>query len=506
MLAAASTAAAQENAAAAQQKPVAVQEKDAPEGTRIAVVDVTGISIDTLSMELRTDINALTGTPIAIDTLEALARRIETEKPDMVAAVRRSLLPDGEAHVTIVVAHVNENPELQANINARYVIESVAVTGAIREEDLPQKLRDQLHAIVGTHPDPDETERLKALIAEQYSSPGGFDVKQRIERGSQPGQVRLIFDVRLSLPERLGLLYQPKLVYHAYQGWSALVNFPITLNESRLTVGLAIANEDDLIEQYSGFNVRFAHNGIGTPRLGASVEFARYTQNWRDATLSAVDADPSIPEAYETRYTLNPEVTVRLWPRVGITGGFMMTWLDSLTPGTTLQVNAITFRLSSPRRWELETGNNTLNASYELHAAGSAIGSDLGYTRQLVTGRYRFRQGRSTLLADVRFGRATGDVPLFERFVVGDTNTLRGWNKFDLSPAGGTRLSYQSVEYRYWFVGAFLDAGSVWDAGGHADTKYSTGFGLQDDHAFITVAFPLEETNHQVTFMAGLRF
>jgi hypothetical protein len=360
--------------------------------------------------------------------------------------------------------------------------------------------------MVGKRFDPAEGDRLSKLIAAQAVSAGGYDVKRRFERGTQPGQLRLVFDVRLSLPERLGLVYQPKLVYHAFQGWSALLNFPITLNESRFTVGLAMANEDDLIEQYSGFNARFARNGIGSPRVGAAVEFARYTQNWREATLSAVNVDPTIPEAYETRYTLHPEVNVRLWPNVGVSGGFMVTWLDSLRPDTTSQVNAITFRLSSPRRWELETGNNTLTASYELHVAASGLGSDLDYTRHLLTGHYRYRQGRSTVIADVRFGHAGGDVPLFDRFVVGDTNTLRGWNKFDLNPAGGTRMSYQSVEYRYWFVGVFLDAGSVWDAGGHADTKYSTGFGLQDDHAFITVAFPLEETNHQVTFMTGLRF
>jgi outer membrane protein assembly factor BamA len=202
---------------------------------------------------------------------------------------------------------------------------------------------------------------------------------------------------------------------------------------------------------------------------------------------------------------LNPEVTVRLWPHLGVSGGLMATWLDSLTPGTTSQVNAITFGLSSGRRWVTDAGTHTLSGSYELHAAPGFNG-DLDYTRHLVTGKYHLRQGRSTLIGDVRFGRATGDVPLFDRFVVGDTNTLRGWNKFDLNPAGGTRMSYQSVEYRYWFLGVFLDAGSVWDASGHADTKYSTGFGLQDDHAFITVAFPLEDTDHAVTFMMGLRF
>ena len=69
---------------------------DAPEGTRIAIAGVIGPSgtpetnqklFDSLSAELRGEIGSLVGTPIVRDKLDAIALRIETEKPDMVAAV-----------------------------------------------------------------------------------------------------------------------------------------------------------------------------------------------------------------------------------------------------------------------------------------------------------------------------------------------------------------------------------------------------------------------------------
>ena len=54
--------------------------------------------------------------------------------------------------------------------------------------------------------------------------------------------------------------------------------------------------------------------------------------------------------------------------------------------------------------------------------------------------------------------------PLFERFTLGDSATLVGWDKYDIAPAGGDRVVYSSIEYRYTGLALFLDVGSVWDA------------------------------------------
>ena len=56
-----------------------------------------------------------------------------------------------------------------------------------------------------------------------------------------------------------------------------------------------------------------------------------------------------------------------------------------------------------------------------------------------------------------------GRAPLFERFVLGNASTLRGWNKFDLDPLGGDRAVHGSIDYRYRFVTVFYDTGVLWN-------------------------------------------
>jgi outer membrane protein assembly factor BamA len=137
--------------------------------------------------------------------------------------------------------------------------------------------------------------------------------------------------------------------------------------------------------------------------------------------------------------------------------------------------------------------------------ASSEVGSDLDYTRHQVNVTYRYLQGRSEFLAATSGGRGRGALPLFERFSVGDTNTLRGWNKFDLAPAGGSRVFHQTFEYRYSPALIFLDMGSAWDDADARAMKYSTGFGVRNRFGFLTLGFPLNADELRVTFMAGLK-
>ena len=60
----------------------------------------------------------------------------------------------------------------------------------------------------------------------------------------------------------------------------------------------------------------------------------------------------------------------------------------------------------------------------------------------------RVRWGHNMLLTSGMAGGITGEAPLFERFTLGDSSTLRGWDKYDIAPAGGDRVGHLSVEYR----------------------------------------------------------
>jgi hypothetical protein len=505
-------------------RPAFAQETLAAEGTKISVAGVIGIPFEQLTPELRADIATLAGTPLRRERLQELAQRIEREKPELFAAFRSQPRPDGSVDIAFVVGRISDDPDLLANINARYVVESVSVTPKF-ESALPKPVKDELLALRGKRLDPEEGERLSKKIADSLTGYGQLDVKPRFERGGQPGQLRVIFEVS-ETGAWLGFsplrATTPKFVYHAYQGWSTAVDIPIDGKDIQFTFGFAIANEDDLIEQYSGVRIRFASRNVGTKRLGAGIELSHYGQSWREATLFAVTANPTIPSAYDGRTTVEPTLTFAFNRHFRVTGGVSVSELETLEPldplnppdpvelpesGESMMASVGLFGASFDKQWPAGVGrSHELTGSYELRIASEGLGSDLDYTRHLATASYHFRHGRSSLLAGARFGRSHGAVPLFERFAIGDTGTLRGWNKFDISPVGGTRLIYSTLEYRWRCAAVFVDAGSVWDPDSESSMRWSTGFGCHGKNFFMTLGVPLNSDDVDVTFMMGVRF
>src|SRR5262249_43820367 len=155
-------------------------------------------------------------------------------------------------------------------------------------------------ALVGGRLDPAHAERLsKALEAELPD----YSVTRRISRGAEAGRIVLVFDFEPS--ERRFWIPLPanrtKVVYHEDQGWSGVFDFRATVGSHAFSVGVAGDNSDDLIEEYSGYWLRAENRQAGTRRLGLSFEFGSYSDEWKEATLSALAASPSIPPAYSHR-------------------------------------------------------------------------------------------------------------------------------------------------------------------------------------------------------------
>jgi outer membrane protein assembly factor BamA len=113
----------------------------------------------------------------------------------------------------------------------------------------------------------------------------------------------------------------------------------------------------------------------------------------------------------------------------------------------------------------------------------------------------------------VMAGAISGEAPLFERFSIGDSTLLRGWNKYDLDPLGGNRLAYGSVTYGYHMMRVFYDTGSVWDQGKSPEAKesagvgVSSGLGILEKGAFlVALAFPLRQGHVTPVVIAGMNF
>jgi hypothetical protein len=487
--------------------PVAgAQEIDVPDGAVIRSAVVSGLDGDRLSQELRRDINALVGDPLDREHLRRLADRIEREHPDVVVATRGIAAPDNGARIVFLVARIGGDRNLEANINARYTIESVDLEGS-SEIEISQQLQTDLQALVGSRLDHDVVQRLEERLASELS---GHEVRRRISRGSQRGRIRLVFDVDRGEALRW-LRFAPtrsKLLYHADQGWSGFLNIPIGSRDHRVTAFFALDDADDLIEEYSGFGIRVESRQVASERLGVGLELSRFNQTWRPETLAAVAADASIPEAYRVRSTVSPWITFAVTPRLRATVGVSVSELESLSRSPESQMaSALTGAVSFDQRWELTSGwDHALEASFAWRSATTALESDLDYQRYVGTGGYHVRKGNTDLLTSAAIGYISGDAPLFERFALGDSTTLRGWNKYDLSPAGGERMFHSSIELRNRGFALFLDAGSVWDRDTDSRSRFATGFGYHQNNGFLTLAFPLNTDDVGVTFMAGVRF
>lgn len=475
-----------------------------PEGTIITAAQVTGFDIDRLSPGLREDIRNLAGTPLTQNRLAALASRIEAERPRHVAAVRAIIDPDGQARVFFVVGR-QEVPDRDDNINARYIVEQADIRG-VPDEELTQALRDDLAALVGKRLDSGEADRLQERLKRELP---GYDVSRRMQRGSQVGRLRIVFEARkMELPQWLRFeALRSNAIFHSDQGWGSILDLGVGDRNIRFTPIVAVDNADDLVEEYSGVGLRFETRKLGTRRLGASLEWSRFDQDWRAATLAALALKPEIPPAYDTRSTFTPLLKLAVSPDLSMAAGVSISELKPLFPATGSQMaNAAVASIDFDRRWENGSEpTHRLVGSFGVRAGSAELESDLTYSRYLGQGAYRFDAGRHHFQATGMAGGINGHAPLFERFTLGDSKTLRGWDKYDIAPAGADRMAYTSVEYRYTGVGLFLDIGSVWDPNTERQVRVSTGLGFYAGPAFFVVGFPLNTDSLRAVFTMGLR-
>jgi len=480
------------------------QEIEPPDGTRIASARVSGLDLDRLSPGLRDEIDKLAGTPLKRQLLKELAARIEAEQPRYLAAVRATQDPDGAARVVFVVARIPD-PGQDPNINARYLVEEVELRG-IDEDELSAELRTELHALAGRQLDSDEAERVETRLKQAFPE---YDIARRTVRGTQPGRIKMIFSANRAEWARW-LRFEPldaNFIYHSEQGWGA--NLPLSFSGRHvlITPSFVIDDGDDLIEEYGGFALRIESRKIGSERLGAFFEWSTFDQTWRDPTLAAIAQDPAGPRPYRNRMSVTPLLKFAITRQLTVGGGVRVTELDPLADGGDSQMaNAVIGSVVFAQRSRPGSGpRQQFNANFTVRAGTATLESDLVYERYVGAATYALTRDHHEISASAMAGRISGDAPLFERFALGDSRTLRGWDKYDIAPAGGDRMFHSSLEYRYRGLGMFLDAGSVWDTGAERRIRVATGLTFSRGPAFVTLGFPVNTEEFGAVFTMGVR-
>jgi hypothetical protein len=400
--------------------------QDAPdfEGTRVASVEVSGIDRGSLSPGLRRDIEGLVDSPYDADAARRLATRIEQEQPEFVAALRIVPFgPEGDVEVIFLAARISDDRDLESNINARYIVESVELSG-IDEAEVSAGLLVEMQSLVGARLDTSQAEGIEDRLETELS---GYTVRRRIERGNERGWIRLVFDVEKApwIPFRPS---RSMIAYHSRQGYSGVIDIGLSpRRRHRVTLGGVLWNNEDLIEEYAGYRLGYENRFLGTERLGVRIEYSSFRQKWRKATLDAMAPDPGVPGAYRERQSIETDLTFAFSPslRARVGASFNAMESHSMSPESET-ANAAVVAISYDREWEGSGSDHSVQASYEIRSGTRVLESDLVYTRHFGEVRFAFSRGPSAVTSDFLAGRLTERAPLYERFALDNVSTLRG--------------------------------------------------------------------------------
>jgi hypothetical protein len=416
--------------------------------------------------------------------------------------MRKLLLMGMFAAVLPAAPLPDEPPDQDAgptNVNTRLIVESVQVVGR-GSAKLSDPLRSDLDQVAGQNFDPPLLERLRDRIKQELKVP---DVRMHVAKGGMPDHVIVDFEIGAEHEKRFDLDLA-RFLYHSKQGWSGQGHATINIHENAFSFGM-VSEGDRLSERYAGIQAGYERRHVGTDRLRLRFDFSSYHEQWNQATL--LEAAPG--EIYRTRTHFSPLATfVILQPLELDFGVDFARYRLSLPVAKTESSNAVVSTLRYHQRWgsAADQGEHDLRASYSLRAGTHFLEGDPVFARHETEARYRFRRGHQDLAVGFLAGVISGQAPLFERFVLGNAETLRGWNKFDLDPLGASHIAHGSIDYSYRYFLVFYDTGAVWDRPEEREQKQSLGLGCKKSGFQLAVAFPVRSGTVNPVFYAGMNF
>ena len=395
-----------------------------------------------------------------------------------------------------------------SNVNARYVVETVIVSGKGWTTNLQSESTDkistnlvhQLTAIIGQKLNPAALDTLAQNLKKELSA---REVTHRIVRGETPEQVRVEFEVR---PARASLgMNVNQFLYDSRQGFSGSGEADITVQQHVFALGL-VSNGDWLPERFSGILARYEDKHVGTDRLSFKFEAESFHTQWNQATVAAMAENPGdVPALYRARQEFQPTATIVLFKPLTLTVGARIERFEEEGPAsavemadaaiTDLHYHQIIEGFASQQEWD---------ADCTLHTATRALNGNYAYSARTAGVRYQRHSGKHTVTDNAWGGYISGLAPLSDRFVLGNAEYLRGWNKYEIDPLGGNRAVYNSVEYHYGPLQAFYDAGAIWDESQPIVVRHSVGLGLRESVFSLAVAIPMRSGHIEPIFMMGI--
>jgi len=433
-----------------------------------------------------------------------------------------------------VCREISRNADPAENVNSRYTVESVELLGFAKAR-LSKPVRERMDKMVGAKYD---TLALSSLVWKLREEVKAKHINIKVGRGLKPEHLAVRLEVEGQRDKSFELT-APKFGYQSRQGYSGTVEGVINAG-SRLRLAGGYSNDGDaLLERYQGFHgrVEFRLLTPASSRIPLTLRFryASLRQGWNRSTTSIpaqlAGSDAADARLYGEREVFEPVAVTQVPGVRGLTwsaGANIQRLMHGAArtggPGAVISPtaapqaessNAVVTTLRYRRQFEGSGAHQQeLEAGYDLRAATQILASDYVYNRHAITGTYRLLHGKNHELKIAALaGFLNGVAPYYDRFVAGNSQTLRGYSKFDLTPLGANRIVHGSVDYRWRLFQAFYDAGSVAEAALFAagpstmsDVKHSVGVGLRKDILQLAVAFPLRGMRMDPVFLLGVNF
>jgi hypothetical protein len=410
----------------------------------------------------------------------------------------------------------------ESNVNHQYVIESVSISGIevarFHDVKLSPSLRQRLASLVGA---PCDMTAIGDLAGRLRSALRLEDVHERLLRGSSPDRVRVDFQV---VRKDYGFdLSVPRFLYDSNQGWTTEVNASGRYRQQSVSIGLG-SNGDDLIERFTGFSTRYENLHVFSDHVRFALGIEGYNDIWNPLTRRAVaDQNVSAPGTsafalYRNRRNVAPTLTFVLSRELSVSVGASFEGMDMENPQiagrevpqSDLSANAATAAVDFGYSIEDAGVQQRWDARYGLRFATHDLGSNYVYYRQDISLRYEWKTGRHVIADRLMGGVLVGQAPLFERFVLGNSSTLLGWNRYAIDALGGDRMVHNSLSYGYQVqkgtAEVFYNAGLLGDGEKLGTVRYSLGLGFRQGIFNVAMAFPVIEGRIAPVFFAGMNY
>jgi hypothetical protein len=397
-----------------------------------------------------------------------------------------------------------QSPAPSTNINTRYEVESAYVSG-VAQSRVSQGLHDDMQKLVGRKYDPDAAEAIAHRLRHELDD---YRISVRVKRGDEAEHVKVVFVAERIWDHRFDLRGSP-LLFTTEDAFSLSLVPCFESHHNSFSFGY-VTDANELLERNTGWVVRYEHRKVGTSAVQVGVEYDYFHPSFQPETESALAFAPEVPGIYRTREVFSPSISVLPVADVRLTFGASFQTLEMQYPLPSDQAaHAFTFDAQYRRHLRPRHGlRHSIAADYGFRDASRHLESDFLYRRQRAGGDYTLGIEHHEFAFHFEGGHLSGVAPLYERFSIGSATTLRGWDKFDVAPMGGTRLLYGSLAYRYRPFELFYDFGTAWDPvlGQSADWKHSVGVGLAVKSGFfVSVGVPCRFHGVTPVFMFGFR-